>query len=67
MYIWGLHRWLDKAREGLLTRRHYRCQCGCTGIYTSSYDRSSYVVCRGCGRILRVMSEIPPTYDELVA
>lgn len=67
MYLWGLHRWADRTREGLLTRRHYRCGCGCTKIYTNSYDRRSFVICRGCGRILRTMRERQPAYAELVA
>jgi len=60
-----LRRWRIKAREKMLTKRD-RCPCGATETDKMSTDRRTDVVCRGCGDVLRRLTELQPTYIQVV-
>ena len=60
-----LSRWLDKAREKLLTGR-YRCLCGSMENDKMSYNRVSEVICRACDAVIGRITEVQPTHLELM-
>ncbi len=61
-----LSRWHDKAREKLLARRQYRCPCGSVNHDKLSYNRRTDVICQVCGVVIWRMTEVQPTYIQVV-